>query len=216
MTQAPAHDYLSNIDLAGFQTPKVITCTIEGIVEEGDLARLTSRAPPPAGTTAGDLNRIREKHHSVARLIASGMTQRLVATVTGYTEGYLSVMLNAPGMQELISYYRSGHDAAHQVVVERLRSVAMKSIEKLDERLDSDDVEDSTLLAAAKLGLDRAGHGPRSEIHSVSEHHIFDHNELLRLNRQARREAADDIVQLPRALPSEALLRKDADGQDPQ
>ena len=86
-------------DLMQEATP-IVTCTIEGILEASDIAHLTEAksVAAPRGAEPGDLSRLRERHHSVARFIAQGMSQRLVASLCNYTESYLSVLLNNPAM----------------------------------------------------------------------------------------------------------------------
>lgn len=206
-----------NIPLELSRVKRVVTCQVEGIVEIGDLRRLAGVAAmgeptnqAPKGGNSGDLSRIKEKHHTVARLMASGMQQGLVATIAGYTESYLSVLLGAPAMSELIGYYRAQHSNAAEVIAERLRHVSMGAVEKLSEKMDSDDgLNANELLQLAKLGLDRSGHGPQSKQQISTETHLIDHAELKRLNREARRGSREDIIQLP-SLPAPSDSDTDA------
>lgn len=176
---------------------KVITCTIEGAIEAEDLRRLLDRrsaAEVPMGLQAGDLAKVREQHHVVARYVASGMQQTIIASLTGYTEAYVSVLLNNPAMQELIGYYRSNHINAAAAVGEKLKHVALKAVEKLEGQLDDDELGANELIQVAKLGLDRSGHGPSSKVVNETTHHLIDHAELARLNREARAESVEHII----------------------
>jgi hypothetical protein len=130
------------------------------------------------------------------------MQQSLVAEISGFTQSYLSTLLNSPAMMELLAFYRAQRSAGHELVEERLRTLALSSVEQLEERIASGEVDDNTLLQAAKLGLDRSGHGPRSTVHQVRESHLFDHAELARLDRAARAESAQDIIPAQAALPA--------------
>lgn len=184
------------LDAAAF-----VTCTIEGVLEESDLRELSLRgettaapAPPAFPEDPADLARIKERHHHVARLIANGLTQRLVATICNYTESYLSVLLNNPAMQELVELYRIQQGASVAVITEKLKTVGMKALEALDEKIDGGSLNNQELLAAAKLGLDRSGHGPASKTHHVDERHIIDHAELSRINARARERSKNHIV----------------------
>lgn len=182
---------LSEIVVPPDAVPKrIVTCVVEGILEETDLRELMLSVEDAAGEPVededpSDLKRIKEKHHSVARMIASGLTQRMVSQLCGYTESYLSILLNNPAMEELVSFYRiqAGHSA--QLIGEKLRTVGLKAVEKLEEKIDADLLTNQELLSAGKLGLDRSGHGPSSTSHVVREEHIFDHAELARRNRDA-------------------------------
>lgn len=187
------------LDFTGIEVQKIITCTIEGIVEPADLAQLLVAPTPPTATGAPtDLKKLRERHHSVARLMASGLQQTIVCEITGYTDAYLSTLLNAPSMQELIEYYRASQNNAAEAIAERLRSAGMSAVDILVERMEADECEldNNELLGLAKLGLDRSGHGPQSKNVSVSEHHLFDHAQIQELNRRARRDSAEDFIEL--------------------
>lgn len=194
-----------DIDLSGFAPTPIITCTIEGILEPEDLAALAQGGEDVAIAAQevddpSDLKRIREKHHAVARLIAGGMTQRLVGAITSYSESYLSVLLRNPAMIELVDMYRIKNGAAMEVITHNLRTVGNKATEKLNDKLDKGEVKDvHELVAIAKLGHDRSGHGPSSTSHSVSETHVIDHAALQELNRSARDGSASRIMPLRRA-----------------
>lgn len=194
----------------------IVTCVIEGHLEEEDLRELTLSVPtePVEGDDPSDLKKIKEKHHSVARMVASGLTQRMVAQLCGYTESYLSVLLNNPAMQELVELYRIQQGAATQVITEKLKTVGLKAIEKLEAQIEADALSNQELLSAAKLGLDRAGHGPSSSHHVIEEQHQFDHAELTRLNLEARSRNATRIVpasEVRAALPAPVEQKDETD-----
>lgn len=191
-------------DLAGIILPEglptpIVTCEIEGILEADDLRELAltggeSQQPSAEVEDPSNLKRIKEKHHSVARMCSSGLSQRMVAQLCGYTESYLSILLNSPAMQELVELYRIQNGAAANLITEKLRTVGLKALERLDERIDEDSLDNNELLGAAKLGMDRAGHGPSSTSHNVTEQHIIDHAEIQRRNREAQERSAQYIV----------------------
>lgn len=196
--------HLPEFDPAG---AKIITCTIEGILEEDDIhAILAGRVGPAESGSSNSgghsvpvevddprsLKRIKERHHSVARLIASGVSQTLVAQFSGYDEQYLSVLLNNPAMTELITLYRIEYGKSSEIIAEKLRSVGTQALERIEERIPS--MDDNALVQTAKLGLDRSGHGPTSTVNKLEEKHIIDHAEIARLNIEARRQSASYIV----------------------
>lgn len=204
---------LSNLDItaATASVKKICTVEINGALEPEDIAQalMRGRQIEESGQLSAaissepedpkDIKRLREKHHHVARLIAGGMTQRMAADLAGFSESYLSVLLGAPAMQELLAHYRNKITAGHEILYERLRGVGGKAIEELEERLTKspEDFDVFSLISAAKLGLDRTGHGPSSSTHTIEEKHIFDQAELRKLDQAARRESSDRILPAP-------------------
>jgi hypothetical protein len=176
----------------------LVTCTIEGILEESDLRELALSGLVENSIESeedpADLKRIKEKHHSVARMMAGGLSQRMVAQLCGYSESYLSILLNNPAMQELVQLYRIQQGAGAAVITEKLRTVGLKALEALDIAIEAGNLNKNELIQTAKLGLDRAGHGPQSKQHIVREDHLFDHTELERRNSEARARSASRIV----------------------
>ena len=204
---------LSSIDVEASIGPinKIVTVEILGIVEPGDISALVNATTPaPQGANSGDLKRIKERHHAAARMLAQGMSQRMIAEICGYSETYLSTMLNTPSMQDLVAHYRGSHNAAADLIGEQLRAAGMGAVEKLLERLEADELENSELLGLAKLGLDRSGHGPQQKHHHLHESHVIDYAELTRLDREARRASQVDIIQVgPTSAP---MLEDSSDG----
>jgi hypothetical protein len=193
--------------------PKIVTCTIEGILEPDDLVLLgeepgavalasTSQAVAAPSLEGLDIQRVKEKHHSVARLAAQGLTQRLIATITGYTESYLSVLLGSPAMEDLVTFYRMQAGNPTEVIGEKLRDTSMQAVERLGDRLNEDRLSNQELIALAKLGLDRSGHGPTQKHEVQNTSHIFDHAQLAELNRKAREGSKDYIMPARKALPA--------------
>jgi hypothetical protein len=213
LTPAQPVDPLADLDLSEVAVQQVITCTIEGFLEPSDLAQLIGAGasePTAKAQTAAegiDIARLRERHHSVARLIANNFAQNIVCQITGYTDAYLSTLLKNPAMQDLIGHYRAQHNNAAEVVGEKLRTTAMRAVEALSDRLDegSDSenaLSNNDLIALAKLGLDRSGHGPTSTQINKNLDVVVDYAELAKLNRAAK--ATEDDLLLP--APIEELM----------
>lgn len=189
---------------------KIVTVTIEGILTADDLVALVKPDATPAEGQAQpepqvpqeaedptDLKRVKERHHAVARLLAKGMSNRIVATLTNYTESHISVLAQAPAMQELIAFYRSGVAAEHELVSERLKSGALKAWERLCEQVERGEADPNVLLGMAKLGLDRAGHGPTSSVNVKSQVLIADAAELRKLELDARKGSTQYLLPPP-------------------
>jgi hypothetical protein len=177
----------------------MVTSTIEGILDEDDLRELAfgygpGDVKPADEDDPSDLKKIREKHHHVARLIAGGHNQRMTAQLTGYNESYISILLNNPAMRELVELYRIQSGAAVKLATEKLATVGLKALEKLEEKIEADELNANELTSAAKLGLDRGGLGPQSKVHNINEQHVIDHAELTKLTADARNRNFEYIV----------------------
>lgn len=185
-----------------------VTCTIVRPLLPEDLAKYLDehgKLTTTQNLRDRDIKVLREKHHSVARLLAEGVPDSVVAVMAGYTPEYISILKNNPSMVQLIEHYRLPSNEAAKHIGENLRRVAGMAWERIEERIAKDELNSNELLAATKLGYDRSGHGPASSIHEVREHHIIDHAEIARRHAEARKRDQDLIVHpedVRKALPA--------------
>ncbi|HET7713668.1 MAG TPA: hypothetical protein VFK94_05190, partial [Patescibacteria group bacterium] len=143
-----------------------------------------------------DVQALRARHHGVARLLAEGVPEGVVAELSGYTPAYLSTLKNNPAMVQLIEFYRQPKTEIARLMGEKLRVLADASIDEMMKRLaeDASKIGFSELATAAKLGFDRSGNGPNSTVTNINEHRIVASEELVELQREARRREASRIV----------------------
>lgn len=197
-------DILSSVSdvLEASQEPEKkvpVTCTIEfGLLPEhlADYADQHGNLASAQKADEKDLQTLRSKHHGVARLLAEGVPEGVVAEMCGYTASHISVLKQNPAMIELVNFYRSPKGETAKLIGENLRTVASMSLEIAQRRLetDPDKITITELTGLAKLGFDRSGHGPQSTVHNVSEHRLVASEELIALNKEARRRDAVRIV----------------------
>jgi hypothetical protein len=182
-----------------------VTCTIEEVLQPEHIAEYLSKAGQLTTTDKSDekdVATLRARHHSVARLLASGMPEGVIAEITGYDNAYISVLKSNPSMVELVNHYRSPNNAVVEVIAEKLRTVGHAALNRLSDEIQ--DMDHNSLIAVAKLGVDRSGNGPMSKV--AHEHtHLLDPEKIAALADTARRKSADRIVNvsaLRRALPA--------------
>jgi hypothetical protein len=84
----------------------VIMMELERELTSEDIFRFATMNAHPF-TARPAIQRLREVHHRVARLLASGMTIAEVAIRTGRSEGRVSDLQQDPAFKELIHYYTS-------------------------------------------------------------------------------------------------------------
>lgn len=116
--------------------------------------------PPPL------MKRLSDRHHTLARNLASGMEHGEAAVVCGYDISRVSILLGDPTFKELVLFYRSNVDAQYAQLHEVLAGMAVDAALEIRERLEDDEMREkiplSQLLAITAMGADRTGHGPSS------------------------------------------------------
>lgn len=129
-----------------------------GPVTEADLALLsTERGSKPPG-----IRELRDRHHSIARLLAAGHKPFEVSAITGYALSTISIMQGDPTFQELLSFYRNAETAAHADLMEINKNVAVEAATEVRNRLAEGDMDDKVLVKVYEKSMDRAGAGPQS------------------------------------------------------
>lgn len=114
------------------------------------------------------LQELRDTHHLVARLVASGMRFEGVAEVSGYTIGSVYRLNGDPAFIELVAIYREQGAISHREAVDEynriLISNRMKAERQIADRLDDEEerVDTRLLITIARDAADRTGYGKRS------------------------------------------------------
>lgn len=159
-----------NLEAGIFRTrgraAKPVTATVVRPLDETDLVLLQEEK----GSTAPALKRLSDRHHSLARCLASGMSEGDAAIHCGYVLSRVSILKADPAFQELLSFYREDVNAIYRDVHEELSGLARDAAVELHARLEDDMQADAgekkinvnQLLEIAKMGADRTGHGPQS------------------------------------------------------
>lgn len=114
------------------------------------------------------LAKLRDSHHMVARLFASGLNNYEVAEASGYGYGRISLFRSDPAMVELVSRYRGQLDKAwldgeeaYLAMVRKNRNMAERQLgEALEDAEESGDrLPVKELLAISRDAADRTGFG---------------------------------------------------------
>jgi aryl carrier-like protein len=153
-----------------------------------DVVASVGAKPLPTSTPPA-LQKLRSRHHQLAQLLSSGLTDFQVSVALGYSLSRISILKSDPAFKELLAYYEKQHEALHLDVQERLIHLGLDSIETLQGRLDEDpdDFTNKELLEVAEMALDRTGHGKSS---TVSVLHGLDDetHALLKAQHEASRQ----------------------------
>jgi hypothetical protein len=150
-----------------------------------DIVRLTGRAPvqieaevlrelnaadlvllaTERGVKPTPIMRLRERHHALARNLASGMTDGEAAAICGYELSRVSILKGDPTFKELVLFYREDVKRAYAQVHEVLSGMAVDAAIIIRERMEDtpDELSSSLLTEIVKMSADRTGYGPSSK-----------------------------------------------------
>jgi hypothetical protein len=119
----------------------------------------------PGETKPMELKRLSDRHHGLARALASGLSEGEAAVMFGYDLSRVSILKGSPAFQELLSLYRDVKDQEFADMTARLAGLAKDAVLVLQDRLEEAPEEISTgqLLQIVQVGADRTGHGPSSK-----------------------------------------------------
>jgi hypothetical protein len=108
------------------------------------------------------LKRLRDSHHSVARLVAAGLSNIQISLQTGYAPARVSILRADPTFIELVQFYRNNADAVRMTFEHRMLLAAEDFVQHLHETLHDtpEAFTPETALDAVKILADRAGFAP--------------------------------------------------------
>lgn len=167
---------------------------------QGDAALLSEAR----GITAPTVKTMRETHHQLARLLASGMKQVEASAITGFSQSRISILKQDPAFQELITHYREVVDSSFADVQGQLASLSVDVIGELRDRLhDSPDgFRTRELMDFMTSLLDRSGHGPTAKLKTENTNIFVTGDELAKLKQIAKETQCGHVTDKFIALPT--------------
>ncbi len=138
--------------------PEPCSATYVRDLREGDFVLLaTNRSVVPI-----DIKRVSERHHALARLLASGVSVSEAAAILGYTVSRVSVLKQSPAFQELLALYKDTKLQEFADVAAHMAGLSKDALLEIRERLEEkpEDFTLKDLRETATMALDRTGHGP--------------------------------------------------------
>lgn len=149
------------LDIVGTAARAPLFAEADRPLAEADLVLLGTER----GTKAPPLKRLRERHHALARHIASGMQYKDAAAICGYELSRVSILLADPSFKELVEFYSADvkrrYAAMHDVLAGLSLDAALLIRERLEEH--GEEIPITTLNELVKMGADRTGTGPSSK-----------------------------------------------------
>lgn len=148
------------------RAPKPVNAIQLRELTSADLALLSEEK----GSKAPEIKAIRDSHHKLARLLASGCKPAEASLATGYSLSRISILLSTPAFQELLATYREGVQAEFYDFAGKMATLAASAVDELNERLEAQPEDFSTgqLLDVVKTMADRSGFGPSTKSTNVN------------------------------------------------
>ena len=118
-----------------------------------------------SGPKRNAVKRISERHHALARQLASGSTKIEASIITGYSVTNVDILSKDPTFRELVTFYREKVSDRVMDLNDQLKGLSADAITAIRDKLEDTPLEDlsfSQLTELSKLGLDRTGFGPQS------------------------------------------------------
>lgn len=136
-----------------------------------DLASIKDLRSSTADTHGGNVvQRLRDPHHRVARLIAAGLRTDEIAERSGYSHQRITTLQRDPAFQELVARYRKTVDEAFEREQDEYAKLATGNMlkaetmlaEKLEEAEETGEfLPTKDLIAISRDAADRFGYGKR-------------------------------------------------------
>ncbi len=128
-----------------------------------ELSEADLRMPAKQVTKAPLVKELRDRHHALARVLATGSSEADASRIVGYTPSRISILKADPQFRELVEFYRG---TATEVIAdfrERMALVGLTATALLGERLEDQPEEVGTGLLndIVKTMADRTGHAPQ-------------------------------------------------------
>lgn len=140
-----------------------------------------------------------DRHHRIMRLHLLGYSGREIAVMLGMSESRVSIVLNSNLGRCQAAIMRAEADTSAIETARRIREVAPKALQVIEDILADDSVPSSVRLRAAQDALDRAGHGAvkKLDVRSTSVSLSSDELEDIKSAALARAKANGLIVDMP-------------------
>lgn len=122
------------------------------------------------GEQVSPVKRLRQRHHTLARLLASGETPGNAAVLAGYCSSRVSILQNDPSFQELLTFYQGRLTIEALDMKAKLGTLAADVVSELQDRIEEnpDGFKNTELTELLKASCDRIGLGPTSTVKSFN------------------------------------------------
>lgn len=167
-----------DLDIGRGRPRKQVQVAVTRELGAEDLPRL---AEPRA--QGGGLKKLRDRHHSLARFIADGMSYGEASIATGYNKETVTLLMQDPTFLGLVEFYRGQKQEKYLDMHELLGALGRDAVRELLDRMEDPEEKISVkeLRELAQFASDRSGYGPTNK-QEVS--HVINFGERLEAARR--------------------------------
>jgi hypothetical protein len=118
------------------------------------------------GSAAPRIQKMRQRHHALAKGLADGMSEAECSAVFGYSSSRISILKSDQAFKELLLFYSQASTERYVEAKQVMADLHLDTAEILRERLEDNDEDISVgqLLEIMKVTADRTGHGPTTKV----------------------------------------------------
>lgn len=187
------------LDLGLSPSPRAGRQAAQVTVEyERELTPVDLAQPAVRPQKASSIKSLRDGHHALARVLATGSSEAEASLVTGYSGSRISILKADPQFQELLEFYRSQSTEVVADLRARMASMGLDALAELRERLEEnpDDFSSALLKDIVKEMADRTGHAPQRGPTSVTQVNV----QLGERMARARERVEQAAIPAPRTI----------------
>lgn len=179
--------------------PTMIIAEVVRELSEEDIEALADGV----NSTVPTLQALKDSHHEVARLLASGERPLDVALITGYHPSRISILQRDPAFAELLAFYRERTVAEYDFRVGRMKLINEDALAEIQRRLDieAERLKTSDVLKIATAMADRTGLGPTQKIEQKTLHLTLEDLEEIKRSTQEQQKGGVVIAQSHHTTP---------------
>lgn len=168
--------------------PSGVQGSVTRELEPSDIQKLHGLSFGALGSVAPPLKRLKHSHHGLARLVADGVREGEISSITGYSQSYISTIKKHPDFVDLVAYYAEQKREVYLDVHQRLSSLSMDAVDELQGRLaeEPDRFDNRELKEIAEMGLDRVGYGKATQVNHSHKIALVDPAQIARLKDDLR------------------------------
>lgn len=168
-----------------------LTPTFVRVLNDSDIALLSVERG--VQKTPSTVKRLSERHHGLARALASGMKHYQAAQMFGYHSHRVTILLNDPSFKELVIFYREHKDAEFRQVQKMMAGDLVDFVDSAHDDLIEGKMSPGQKLEFIKGYADRTGLGPAT---TANHNHVHTVNVADRLNAARKRLSERPMVDI--------------------